>query len=58
VSALSRILELARVEARRRRHDTVDVEHVAFVALDVSDVAAAVRERGIDPAELRWINPR
>jgi ATP-dependent Clp protease ATP-binding subunit ClpA len=53
VSALSRILELARIDARRRRHETIDTEHFAFVALDVSDVAAAIRQRGIDPAELR-----
>ncbi len=53
VSALSRIVELARIEARRRRHETVDTEHFAFVALENSDVAAAIRERGIDPAELR-----
>ena len=49
----SRRLDLARIEARRRRHEAVEPAHFAFVVLHESSVAEVLRQRGIDPTELR-----
>jgi ATP-dependent Clp protease ATP-binding subunit ClpA len=49
---LTRLLDLARIEARTRRHDCTETEHFLAVALQVETVATALAERGLDPAEL------
>jgi ATP-dependent Clp protease ATP-binding subunit ClpA len=50
---IKRWVELARIEARRRRHEAVEPEHFALVCVGDASFAAAVTERGIDPTELR-----
>jgi ATP-dependent Clp protease ATP-binding subunit ClpA len=50
---LTRRIDLARIDARRRRHDSTEPEHLLAVALESQDIAQAVRARGLDPVELR-----
>lgn len=50
---LTRCIDLARIDARRRRHDSTEPEHLLAVALESQDIAQAVRARGLDPMELR-----
>lgn len=47
------LLDLARSEARRRRHATTEPEHLLAVVLDVRTEAEALHGRGLDPLELR-----
>ena len=50
---LTRRIDLAHIDARRRRHDSTEPEHLLAVALESQDIAQAVRARGLDPVELR-----
>jgi ATP-dependent Clp protease ATP-binding subunit ClpA len=47
------LLELARRDARSRRHRATELEHVLSVALGMDEIRRALLERGIDPVELR-----
>lgn len=49
---LGRLIDLARIEARRRHHEHTAIEHLLSVVLDVGPLAQSLRERGIDPTEL------
>jgi ATP-dependent Clp protease ATP-binding subunit ClpA len=46
-------LDLARVYARRRQHDSTEPEHLLAVVLEIEEIASALAERGLDPVELR-----
>lgn len=48
----TRRLELAALDARRRRHRTTDPEHLLAVVLEIPTEAAVVHARGLDPREL------
>ena len=50
---LARQIDRARIDARRRRHDAVAPEHFLGVVIDEPRVASALRDRGLDPLELR-----
>jgi hypothetical protein len=46
VLELTRRIDLARIDARRRRHDSTEPEHLLAVVLESPDIAQAVRARG------------
>ena len=46
-------LDLARIDARRRQHESTEPEHLLAVILELEEIASALAERGLDPAELR-----
>jgi len=50
---LTNLLERAELDARRRRHDAVDPEHLLSVILEEDAVSRALVVRGVDPIELR-----
>ena len=53
VVLLAQRIELARIEARRRRHPAAEPLHLLAAVLETAEFARALRERGIDPLELR-----
>jgi ATP-dependent Clp protease ATP-binding subunit ClpA len=50
---LGQRLALAQIEARRRGHPGVEPEHLLAVIIDTPEVTEALRQRGLDPLELR-----
>lgn len=53
VPLLTQRLELAHVEARRRGHSAIEPEHLLVAIIDAPEVAERLRQRGLDPLELR-----